>query len=200
MAQTDNQTDSKTRASRWAFTAYEEQWPLFDNFKIEGHSIVRMLKWQQEKCPETGRLHYQGAMQTYQCRHSTLRGIFPGVHIDKCRDWNKLLNYVKKSATAIPDTQRSLENSIVTEFYSLDDKMTMLADAWDAMSPDDAIALSTYKLDDGGQDAEFWWLVTHKVLPMYGRQVAGAFADPAVRTFWRNTSAFWLKPERPLSV
>lgn len=202
MAASDNKTDSKTRGSRWAFTAYEEQWGLFDNLKIEGHAVLRMVKWQQEKCPDTGRLHYQGAIQTYQCRHSTLRGIFPGVHIEKARDWHKLLNYVKKSDTAIEGTRVTLENSEIQEFYSLEDKMSMLADAWGQMSPADAEALIRYKIEDASPDSEFWWLVTNKVLPLYGPKCAGAFADQAVRTFWRHTSAFWIRqdPERPTTA
>jgi len=204
MEKPDSQTDSKTRGSQWAFTAYEHQWKYFDDFKIEGHPVIRMLKWQTEKCPDSGRLHYQGAIHTYQCRHSTLRSLFPGVHIGKAREWHKLLSYVKKNDTAIPDTRVTLQNEEVREFYSFDDKMVMLSDAWAACNADDAEAIVRYKLDNDSQDAEFWWLLTHKVLPMYGRQVAGAFADPAVRTFWRHTSAFWLRQDQetrqPLSI
>lgn len=200
MAQTDKQTDTKQRSSRWAFTAYEEQWSLIDAMKgkIEGHPIIRMMKWQTEKCKDTGRLHYQGAIQTVQCRWSALHKIFPGVHIERAREWFKLLNYVKKDDTAIPGTRVSLANEEVQEFYSMDDKMVMLGDAVRSLTADEAEQLIRYKIEDGTQDAEFWWFVTNKVLPLYGAKVAGAFADQAVRTFWRNTQAFWIRqdPER----
>lgn len=194
----DKQTDSTQRSSRWSFTAYEDQWPLIDAMKsnIDGHPTIRMMKWQTEKCPKTGKLHYQGAIQTVQCRHSALRKIFPGVHIEKAREWYKLLNYVKKNDTAIPGTRISLANEEVQEFYSMDDKMVMLADAARSLTPDEAVQLIKHKVEDGTQDAEFWWFVTNKILPLYGPKVAGAFADQAVRTFWRNTEAFWIRQDQ----
>lgn len=99
--QTDRQTD---KSSRWAFTAYEGQWGLFDN--VKENELVKECGWQKEECPETQRKHYQGYLQTVrQVRLSQLVKQFPGVHFEIARDWMKLKNYCRKADTAVPDSQ-----------------------------------------------------------------------------------------------
>nr|QRI44171.1 MAG: replication-associated protein [Cressdnaviricota sp.] len=40
-----------------------------------------------------------------QVRASQMRTLFPGVHVEAARDWNKLLNYCKKADTAVAGSQ-----------------------------------------------------------------------------------------------
>lgn len=95
MSQTDRQTDKTTR---WAFTAFQEQYHLFDTMP----ELINMWGWQKEIAPDTQREHYQGYIQTKrQCRFKQLKDILPGVHIEPARDWLKLLQYCKKQETAI---------------------------------------------------------------------------------------------------
>jgi len=119
MAGADRQTDKTTR---WAFTAYEQQWPLFDGDRWK-HPGVSKCGWNAEICPETNRKHYQGyLLLAKQQRFSWLRERFPGVHIEIARDWNKLLNYCRKEETRIPGTQPvSHTNDIPTHFQYAED-------------------------------------------------------------------------------
>jgi len=49
--------NSNTKLRRWCFTAYEvKEAPEF-------HSCVRGAIWQLEKCPKTGKLHFQGYVE-----------------------------------------------------------------------------------------------------------------------------------------
>lgn len=100
------------KTTRWAFTAFESEWKLFQKI----HPAVRSWGWQVETCPDTSRLHYQGYMvtaqqhrytpsgtrngkQTYKPNYSLLK-YFPGVHIEPAENWSALINYCKKAATS----------------------------------------------------------------------------------------------------
>lgn len=99
MAQTDRQTDKTTR---WAFTAFEEQWGLFR----EMPDIVAEWGYQTEECPKTGKRHYQGYLRTRtQQRFSALKKVLPGVHLEPARNWDALLAYCKKTDTRVEGTQ-----------------------------------------------------------------------------------------------
>jgi len=109
---------SDIRSSRWQFTAYEAQWNLFQGTLP---AIVAEVGWQTEKCPETGRLHYQGYIRTTnQQRFSALKKAYPGVHLEVARNWDALVAYCKKTDTAIEDTQVSKRSDYMNKFEYMD--------------------------------------------------------------------------------
>lgn len=113
MSKTDRQTD---KSSRWSFTAYEQQYGLLSDIPHE----IAEWGWQDEVCPDTGRPHRQGYLRTkQQVRLSKLTKLLPGIHLEVARDWNKLVNYCKKSETAVPGTQVHTVNSNMRTIYSL---------------------------------------------------------------------------------
>jgi len=102
---TDRQTDKTTR---WAFTAYKDQWSLFDSIP----DLVASWGWQTEVCPDTQREHYQGyILLKRQARFSQLKQLFPGVHIEVARNWAALIEYCKKIDSAVPGTQVTQTNT-----------------------------------------------------------------------------------------
>lgn len=124
MAQTDRQTD---KSSRWSMTVYEGQFTLLEKMP----EVVKDWGWQDEICPTTGKLHKQGYLQTFrQVRLSAFKTILPGVHMEVARDWNKLLNYCKKSETKADNGERvHAVNANVP--VAMGDALTMLAKyAW----------------------------------------------------------------------
>lgn len=125
MAKTDRQTDKGTR---WAFTAYEEQWNLFDDIKKIPQ--VKEWGWQKEVCPETGRQHYQGyLLASSQVRLSHWLKHLKGVHMEIARDWNALKNYCKKAETAVEGTQVAVKND--QEFWSMERSFVELMTHYD---------------------------------------------------------------------
>jgi len=95
MTKTDRQTDKTTR---WAFTAYEDQYKLVDD--MGKSSVVAEYGWNPEICPETGRKHRQGYLRTkIQVRFSALRKEFPGIHFEVAKNWEALMNYCRKEET-----------------------------------------------------------------------------------------------------
>jgi len=98
MPDTDRQTDKSTR---WAMTVYEEQWSLLEKMP----EIIAEWGWQEERCPETGRIHRQGYFRTHrQVRFSQIKAVLPGIHVEVARNWAALLEYCKKTETAIGNT------------------------------------------------------------------------------------------------
>jgi len=96
-----DKTDRQTKTTQWAFTAYEDQWKLFEAMDPG----IKKWGWQVEECPDTKRLHYQGYILLYkQQRFSYVIGLIPGVHIQKARNWKALLNYCCKLETRVPGT------------------------------------------------------------------------------------------------
>jgi len=95
MAKTDRQTD---KSSRWAFTAYEDQYGLVDD--MSKSATIAEYGWNPEICPETGRKHRQGYLRTKnQVRFSALKKEFPGIHFEIAKNWEALKNYCKKEET-----------------------------------------------------------------------------------------------------
>jgi len=110
-AKTDRQTD---KSSRWAFTAYEDQWALFTTI----HPGIAEWGWNTEICPKTNRKHYQGYIRlTSQQRFAWLKKLFPGVHLEVSKNWDALVNYCKKEDTRVPGTTPvSQVNTILTHY------------------------------------------------------------------------------------
>lgn len=94
---------SSDKSTRWSFTAFEAQWPLFESMPP---SIVEW-GWQTEICEKTNRPHYQGYLRTKsQVRFSQLKKELPGVHLEVAKNWEALLNYCNKTATAVAGSQK----------------------------------------------------------------------------------------------
>lgn len=90
------------KSTRWAFTAYKDQWHLFSSIP----PLVAEWGWQEEVCPKTQRQHYQGFIRTQrQVRFSQLQKSLPGVHIEPAKNWDALVNYCRKPDTSVTGTQ-----------------------------------------------------------------------------------------------
>lgn len=95
--------ESSDKTTRWAFTAYEDQWHLFET----APPLVAEWGWQIETCPSTNRKHYQGYLRTTrQVRWKQVSNMFPSVHIEPAKNWQALVNYCKKTDTAVDGTQQ----------------------------------------------------------------------------------------------
>jgi len=117
MEKTDRQTD---KSSRWAFTAYEEQWHLFNTMPPG----IAEWGWNAEVCPKTNRKHYQGYLRlTAQQRFAWLKKILPGVHIEISRNWEALKLYCQKDETRIEGTRPKHEVSSFMTIYQYVDSV-----------------------------------------------------------------------------
>lgn len=174
----------QVKTTRWAFTAYENQWHLFETMPPG----VAEWAWQQEICKSTGRPHYQGWIRTQrQMRDAAMRKLLPGVHIEQARDWNQLKQYCVKTDTAVPGTQVHGVNEIVNNQtghrLSMAAAMSVLARA----VTNQLLAMS--KLDGAVQE---FWAATRDILEVDPNAV-GLFTQPQYQRAWVNTRDVWLR-------
>lgn len=181
----ERQTDKTTR---WAFTAYEDQWPLFTKDKLD--PIVVYVKYQEEQCPDTGRRHYQGALRTSrQVRFSHIRKLFPGVHIEQAKNWSALLKYVEKSDTAVAGTRTEINRSTL----SFADVLIALAGVKDEpdFSEIDETDENRIKRIDRLLTIDFWARVN--ILLTEDPNLVGILTMPQYLRAWINTHTVWFE-------
>lgn len=179
------------KTTRWAFTAYEGQ---YDLFKVMP-PIVAEWGWQTEICPKTQREHYQGYMRTTrQVRHKQMRETFPGVHIDTAINWQALLNYCKKTETAVPGTQQHYTQSIPS--MTMAQALTRLASEYTYEPRPDFFeihkdVMKALKAYDQWDRLQFWHMV--KQVLEIDRNLIALYHQPQYMRCWENTSAIWLR-------
>lgn len=67
---------------------------------------IDYVKFQEEKAPTTGRLHYQGVFyvgrrRTFGALLRRLQEQLPGIHLERARNWAACLRYVSKTDTHV---------------------------------------------------------------------------------------------------
>jgi len=127
------------KTTRWAFTAFEAQWKHFEKMPRE----IGAWGWQLEKCPDTGKLHYQGYIRTLgQHRFKgepgpqsvpadSLRRLLPGVHITAAANWQALINYCKKKESKVEGHEPVHEVSTFPTMYSYSEELAERLPQWD---------------------------------------------------------------------
>jgi len=115
------------KSTRWQFTAYEEQWRLFQAIP----PAIAEWGWNTEICPKTNRQHYQGYfLLRTQHRFAAVKKMFPGVHLEIARDWNKLKEYCKKAETRAPGTEPVVAYNELPTLYSYADEVLARLPSW----------------------------------------------------------------------
>jgi len=180
----DRQTDKTTR---WAFTAYENQWNLFETM----NELVAEWGWQTEKCPETERLHYQGFIRTKrQVRLSQLIKIFPGVHLEQARNWDALMAYCSKSESAVAGTQvfqsnpsRAMTMAQALDRLAIQGPMPEIPSHWDENERRETLINRLYTND-------YW----DRVIKILGEDenLIGLYSQPQYLRAWLATFPVWI--------
>jgi len=177
MGETDRQTDKTTR---WAFTAYEEQWDLFKVIP----DIVKEWGWQTEVCPETKRKHYQGYLLTRtQQRFSAIRKLLPGVHIEAARNWSALLNYCKKAESAIEGTQVTQTNE--RKYLKFADALVRIANAF--------VLIPWVEGDSQSEYQELLYKKAVETLCLTNPDDISLYSNPQMFRAWKMCQGLWLR-------
>lgn len=190
MQKTDRQTDKTTR---WAFTMYEDQYHLLDTID---KNIVKMIKYQDEICPDTQRKHKQGCILTHQQqRFSAMVKMLPGVHLEKAKNWTALLNYCEKSES------RDVSGSQVTINYDsyapkkLHDLLTEFAQIYNDITNKECMLCMQMECNcshmDRTADPDYWEIA--RVYLTQNPELCGIVGQPLPQNLWKNTRSVWIK-------
>ena len=170
MSQTDRQPDKSTWWSITAFDEGEKEWLAAGVYP----SFVEKLFGGLEKCPDTGKVHFQGALKCRsQQRFSAIKKILPKSHIEAAKSSSALQKYAMKAETAVG------EKAIYSNerpYYTLEAILTLLA----VMPGDQDIDI----------DDDFWNRVV--LILIKEPWLVGLLVKPDTLRAWRHTRPVWV--------
>lgn len=151
----------------WSVTAFNEEIELLEGQLPE---YIRKVYGGREKCPDTGTIHFQGAIQCYdQQRRCKLKTWLKKAHLEPARCKEALKKYAMKEETAIGE-KTIRENT--TPHYSAHEMCLMLARQTDRQT-------------DG------FWTRANKILSKTP-ELAGQLMNPSLRNFFEKTQKTWM--------
>jgi len=181
MGETDRQTD---KTSRWAFTAYQNQYHLFTTV----NDLVAEIGWQTEICPDTQREHYQGYLRTArQVRFAQLKKIYPGVHIEPAKNWEALVKYCKKTESAIQGTQQHHETK--KTFMTMAQALTKLAAHCPYVDRSKFLDMDEKQLTS--HNKKQYWDSVENILETSPDEI-GLYSQPQYERAYLNTRRIWM--------
>jgi len=176
MSQTARQTDKSTWWSITAFDDGEKEWLGGGKFP----EWVAAVHGGLEKCPDTGREHFQGALQCRsQQRFSAVKKILPKSHIEPAKSAEALRKYCMKAETAVGE-KREYTNS--TPYWTAEMLQKLLA-----ITPVECDATA---LDRELPKTRFWSKV--RVILATKPYLVGALAKPDTWRIYENTWQVWV--------
>jgi len=174
---------STTRSTWWSVTAFKPD--EIDKLKDNQHypTCIKTVFGGLERCPETNREHFQGAIQCHQQqRMSAFKTWLPTAHLEPAHYAEALRKYAMKADTAIEEKK---ERTNPTPHFSCDEIMLMAAneikDEWDE--------ISTTQKDDG------WKIAVNRLLRK-NTKLAGQLQNPSNRAFWILSCHTWVQTAR----
>lgn len=180
--QTDRQTLQK--GTWWLITAFKDSdiSTLKDNQTWPRQ--IKKVYGGMEECPDTKRLHFQGAIQcNSQVRFSCIQQWLPSAHIELAKAKDAVVKYAMKEETAVGD-KLEVDNSKV--YWDMEETMKQLAEAsidFD-MVIGGAITKKVY-------DTEMYWHAVRKILLEHPYMVS-TFMRKELMTTFINTRSVWL--------
>lgn len=178
LKQTDRQTD---KATWWSITEYQPEYQdmLKDNTKWP--DWVKTVYGGLEECPETKRVHFQGALQCVrQVRFSAVKQWLPKAHIEAARSKDALMQYAMKEETAVGE-KSAVSNQ--REYWSMD--RLFLEIAKHSLDYEPVIVPGHKVVDPLG-----YWYAVRKIIEKEPFRIS-SFAQPQVEKLYSNTVSVW---------
>lgn len=126
----NGQTDNQTKSSWWSITAYGDELDkllALQEGTIEYPSFVKAIFGGKEECPQTKRLHFQGALNTAHVRFSAIKKFLPKSHIESCKsDAESLKKYAMKDETSVGDKLAKSN----PKYFTMESLMTKLGETF----------------------------------------------------------------------
>ena len=186
MAQTGRQTD---KATWWSVTAFSESEIEFLEDPKKWPSQIRKIYGGREECPETKKIHFQGAIQlSGQQRLAWFKSYLPTSHLEVARSSEALKKYAMKTETAVGEKTVS-ENSV--RHYTADEICVELAKA---ILPDLEVLDEKSRMVSNPDHYMFETAVIR--LLHKDRKLAGQLMNPSLRKWFAFTQGVWIRYAR----
>lgn len=187
MASADRQTD---KATWWSITAFdEEEQRLLSSGDYP--PFVKQVLGGLEKCPDTDRVHFQGALQCRsQQRFSAIKKWLPKAHIEAAREAAALQKYAMKDETAVSE-KKAVVNK--TPFVSDEMALRMIARMFNESRKELGEHDFTGKYGTDHQKGAFWFCI--KKILRKQPHLCGVLGKPDLWRLWQHTDEVWLELE-----
>lgn len=178
------------KSTWWSVTAFNDEIDLLEG--NEYPSFVLKVYGGRECCPETKRIHFQGAVQCRsQQRFSAMKKWLPKAHWEVAKNKDALQKYVMKAETAVGD---KVERSNNVQLITMEKIMIALANEWRHEEYRDYLDADEDKLDFKEAEKHAYWLAVNRLLsgsPEF-RKTCQSFARADTLTLWINTRKTWI--------
>lgn len=125
---TDGRTNVTARSATWSCTAWDDEIPLLKD-KVNWPIFVAGVAGGLEKCPKSGRIHYQAAVFLNNTqRFAALKKWLPKAHWEPARNRKELLDYCMKKETAVAEKEVIGSMPPDRTFLRTDQVLTRIAD------------------------------------------------------------------------
>lgn len=184
MSQTAKTTDKSTW---WSITAFSDtEIGLLDG--DEYPEWVSKVYGGMESCPDTGRLHFQGAIQARrQVRFSQVKQWLATAHIEPARNKEALRKYVMKEETAVGE---KIERDNSTPYFRAHELLRKIAlkrrqadrqtvEGWTTINPKKPAKPC------------YWWCV--RQVCREDKALISAYMNPMLEKAWVETSEIWIE-------
>jgi len=138
---------------------------------------VRKIYGGREKCPDTGNIHFQGAIQCWSAvRGTQFKSWLPTANLQKARCKEALAKYAMKAETAIGP--KIIQENSLPHFPA------------NVICEKIAMAIVSDKGQTDRQTDSFWRGV--KSILQDSPELAGQLMNPSLRNFFKNTESVWI--------
>lgn len=180
------QTDTKTKGTWWSITAFSD----VDIDQLNGNEYpewVSKVYGGMESCGETGRLHFQGAIQArQQVRFSAVKNWLGTAHIELARNKDALRKYAMKEETAVGDKKETSNATPYFRAHELLRKIALKRRQADRQTEESFYVINT----KCPAKAAYWWCV--KQVLKDDVTLVSAYMNPALEKAWIGTHEFWV--------
>lgn len=185
---------AQNKSTWWSVTAFNAEISQLES--AEFPEFVAKVYGGREKCPETGREHFQGAIQCRrQVRMTQLKTWLPTAHLEPARNVDALKKYAMKEETAVGEkTERSNAVPMVT----IRNIMEWLSHTHDELNLKDYIdeLVKKYGYTVKKAKHEAYWRAVRELLTYNecARNVCHLFSRADVKDLWYHTGDVWVCP------
>lgn len=162
----------KRTSTWWSVTAFNDEIEIME--KPPYPAFVRKVFGGRETCPETGKLHFQGAVQCWNAvRLTQFKSWLPTAHLEPAKHKDALQKYAMKQETAVGE--KKVQENTLPHFSA--DKIC------------EQIALACVSKGQTDRQTDFW--VGVRILLKDSPGLAGQLMNPSLKRFYENTEGVW---------
>jgi len=167
------------KATWWSVTAFNEEIALLEDASRYPPEVKKIYGG-REKCPETGKEHFQGCVVLHtQQRLSWFKSWLKTAHLEPAKHKEALKKYAMKEDTATGD---KLERTNPLKHFTADEICLELARK----------IFKQYKTRPMDKEPKDWFWQAVNIILIENPKMAAQLMNPSLKGFWCETREVWV--------